>query len=80
MSEHKPNAALVKTPVDSIPGDPGKREPSLGSDDSVYGMKGPEGVSAGLGTNPVLVYNDIAPNTKGDSPSDRKQFQGVSEV
>lgn len=78
MAYAKPNAKLVETPVDELCGDPGKRS-HPGQESSVYGLPGPEGVSAGLGADPVLVYTDIEPG-KGDQPSDTKAFTGKSEV
>jgi len=80
MSEHKPNASLVRTPVESICGDPNDRKPSLSSDQTIYGLKGPEGLSANGGIEFALTYDDINPSTKSDRPSDDRQFKGRSEV
>jgi len=77
MSETKPNAKLIETPMDYMCGDPSKRS-HPGQQSEVYGLKGPEGVSAGLGADPVLVYDDITPNRAADLPSDPKLFKGNS--
>lgn len=79
MAEHKPDAKLVKTPVEQICGNPSERSSTASSESSVYGLKGPEGFSAGLGAEPALVYSDINPSTSSDKPSDKKQFQGVND-
>lgn len=76
MSEHKPNATLIKTPVEQICGDPSKRSPSLSSDQTVYGLKGPDGLGANGGLEYALVYDDINPSTKSDKPSDADTFKG----
>lgn len=75
----KPDSKLVETPVDHLCGDPNKRGPSLASDDAVYGMQGPEGLSANGEVEQVLVYKDIVPGGK-DAPSDTKTFKGAGEV
>lgn len=79
MAYSKPDSKLVETPVTELCGDPGKRS-HPGQASEVYGLKGPEGVSEGLGADPVLLYDDITPHAKQDQPSDTKQFQGQSEV
>jgi hypothetical protein len=79
MSEHKPDAGLVKTPVESICGDPKSRKPSIATTQDLYGLKGPDGLSANGGIEHALVYEDINPSTGGDKPSDSKQFQGVND-
>lgn len=78
-SHSKPDAKLVETPVEELCGDPGKRS-HPGQAGEVYGLKGPDGVSEGLGADPVLIYEDITPHKGEDKPSDTKQFQGQSEV
>jgi hypothetical protein len=78
MSEHKPDKSLIHTPVEEVCGDPKtRRHPGQASE--VYGLKGPEGVSEGLGADPVLLYEDITPNKSEDRPSDAKRFKGVSD-
>lgn len=73
----KPDSKLVATPVTELCGSPSSRDASVGSDSSVYGMKGPDGVSAGVGADPVLLYTGIAGSTP--APSDKKTFQGVND-
>lgn len=77
MAYPKPDAKLLETPVEELCGDPNKRS-HPGQASEVYGLKGPEGVSASLGADPVLLYDDIHPHVKADKPSDSRQFQGVS--
>lgn len=79
MSETKPDAKLIKTPVEQICGNPSDRKPSIPSTQELYGLKGPDGLSANGGIEHALVYEDINPSTKGDTPSDSKQFQGVND-
>lgn len=80
MSDYsKPNAKLIETPMEELCGNPATRS-HPGQESSVYGLKGPEGVSAELGADPVLIYTDITPHKQADQPSDSKQFQGQSEV
>jgi hypothetical protein len=75
MAEHKPNKALVETPMEYLCGNPEERNGS-GTEDTIYGLKGPEGVSANGGIN----FNLITPiPTAGDRPSDSKQFKGQSD-
>lgn len=75
--EHsKPDAKLVKTPVDSLCGNPNDRKPSLSSDETIYGLKGPDGLSANGGIEYALTYDDINPATKSDKPSDDATFKG----
>lgn len=76
MSTNKPDSKLVKSPVEEICGNPGDRKPSLSSDQEVYGLKGPDGLSANGGIEFALVYDDINPSTKSDQPSDSTQFKG----
>jgi hypothetical protein len=78
MAEHKVDKSLIETPVDYTCGDPKVRS-HPGQASSVYGLKAPEGVSEGLGADPVLLYEDITPHKAEDMPSDRKRFQGVSD-
>ena len=76
---NKPDKELVKTPVEELCGDPGKRSATSAAASSVYGLPAPDGVSAGLGADPVLIYTDINPHTEADKPSDAKRFKGVSD-
>lgn len=77
MAYSKPDGKLVETPVEELCGNPSTRS-HPGQANEVYGLKGPEGVSAGLGADPVLLYTDITPHKAADSPSDTKLFQGQS--
>ena len=76
MSEHKPNSKLVETPVEEICGNPNERKPSLSSDQTIYGLKGPEGLSANGGVEFALTYDDLNPSTKSATPSDSATFVG----
>lgn len=76
MAENKPNASLVKTPVEGMCGDPNKRAPSLSSDQTIYGLKGPDGLSANGGLEFALTYDDINPSVGSDKPSDSGTFKG----
>jgi hypothetical protein len=76
MSEHKPDSKLVMTPVPYLCGNPDDRKPTLAADEEVYGMKGPEGLSANDGIEQVLVYKDIMSEGKADEPSDMATFKG----
>ncbi len=78
-TEHKPDAKLVATPVEKVCGNPADRKPSIASTGELYGLKGPDGLSANGGIEHALVYEDINPSTKSDKPSDSKQFQGVND-
>lgn len=71
-----PDKKLVTTPVTELCGNPGDRKPSLSSDQTVYGLKGPEGLSANGGIEFALTHDDINPSTKGDKPSDDATFTG----
>jgi hypothetical protein len=75
--EYTPDKSLIETPVQYMCGDP-KERAYKSPEVEVYGLKGPEGVSAGLGADPVLVYADITPNRANDLPSDPKLFKGNS--
>lgn len=77
MSYAKPDGKLLETPVEELCGDP-KTRSHPGQAGSVYGLKGPEGVSEGLGADPVLLYEDITPHAKADKPSDSKTFTGTA--
>lgn len=77
MSEHKPDAKLVKTPVEAICGDPKTRTRTEGALQEVYGLPGPEGLSANGGLEFNLIALDVAPS--GEKPSDSKQFKGVND-
>ena len=76
--EHKVDAKLLATPADEMCGNPMERA-HPGATEELYGLQGPEGLSANGGIEFALVYEDIAPH-KGDEPSDTKQFKGQSEV
>ena len=77
---NKPDSKLIETPVQEMCGSASNRGPATSATSTVYGLPGPEGVSAGLGADPVLVYTDINPDTTADRPADSKRFQGVSDA
>jgi hypothetical protein len=79
MATHKPDAKLIRTPMEELCGNPNERT-TAGATEDLYGMKGPEGLEANGGVKFSLVYEDIAPHKAADMPSDSKQFQGQSEV
>jgi hypothetical protein len=76
MAEHKPDKSLVETPVEYICGDPGVRD-GAGTTDTIYGLQGPEGVSANGGIKFNLIRTDLT-SSPSDEPSDAKQFKGQS--
>lgn len=75
----KPDSKLVESPVETLCGDPMNRKYEGTDTAEVYGMKGPEGVSEGLGADFALIYEDITPSAKQDKPSDAGTFAGNKE-
>ena len=77
MAEHKLDKGLVETPVEYICGDPNVRD-GAGTTDEIYGLQGPEGVSANGGIKFNLIRTDLG-TAESDQPSSRKQFVGQGD-
>lgn len=75
MAEHKLDKKLVESPVEYMCGDPEVRD-GAGTTDEIYGLQGPEGVSANGGIKFNLIRTDLA--LEDDRPSSRKQFVGTT--
>jgi len=77
--EHKLDSKLVESPVEEVCGNPTERK-HPGAEGTIYGLQGPEGVSANGGIEFALIYDDVTSSKSADMPSDAKQFKGQSEV